>query len=79
MTDKMNKEKEVFNTAYIDKELPTIEYSNKGMQSLTEGGEIFIKVSDIHIETAFIVFKKILATIGANSKDDNDDSRDDTK
>jgi hypothetical protein len=55
--------KEIHSIEYLDKQLPTIYYSNKGMQSMTEGGEMEISVSDSNINNALEVFMKVLKRI----------------
>ena len=53
------KEKEIFNTTYIDKEIPTVYYKKKIVKSMTEWEEDVIQVSGKSSEEAYNVFKKI--------------------
>ena len=63
--------KEIHNTAFVDKQLPTIKYLTRGMQSMTQGGEVSIEVSDRNVETAYIVFQNVLALVTAQQKSNN--------
>jgi hypothetical protein len=56
----LTKEKEVYNTAVVDKNLPTICFESKNVESMTEWDEIAISVSDTSAKGALEVFKKVI-------------------
>ena len=56
MTDK---EKEIYNTEYIEKDLPTIYYHKHDIKSYTQGIELTISVSDKSSKIALDTFKKL--------------------
>jgi len=62
------KEKEIYNTSLIDKNLPTIKFSSKNVQSLTDWDEIEVSVSDASGKEALKVFKDVLSELGMGNK-----------
>lgn len=56
--------KEVYNTQLVDKQIPTIIFSTKNVESVYDWDEITISVSDITAEGAYNVFKKVIDDIG---------------
>ena len=56
----VTKEKEIYNTSYIDKNLSTICVVDKNVVSSTEWSEVTISVSDATAKGAFEVFKQVL-------------------
>jgi hypothetical protein len=57
------KEKEIYNTTFVDKNLPTIYFESKNVKSMTEWDEVSISVSDTSAKGALDVFKKVLEEI----------------
>lgn len=56
--------KEVYNTQLVDKQIPTIIFSTKNVESVYDWDEITISVSDTTAEGAYNVFKKVISNIG---------------
>lgn len=59
----LTKEKEIYNTSLIDKQIPTIVFCNKNVRSSLDWDEISISVSDATAKGAFDVFQKIMSEI----------------
>lgn len=59
----LTREKEIYNTSYVDKNLPTICFESKNVESMTEWNEIAISVSDTTAKGALDIFKKVMKEI----------------
>ena len=65
----MVKEKEIYNTSLIDKNLPTIKFSSKNVESSLDWDEIEVSVSDASGKEALGVFRSVLSELGMGKKD----------
>jgi hypothetical protein len=64
------KEKEIHNTQFVDKELPTITIIERNCDSMTDWSELTVSVSDVTAEGAYVVFKKVMKSIDLEEEKD---------
>lgn len=60
----LTKEKEIYNTALINKNIPTISFESKNVRSSLDWDEVTISVSDATAEGALKVFKEVIKDLG---------------
>jgi len=66
---KVTKEKEIYNTALVDKNIPTITFESKVVDSLADWEEIKVSVSDATANGALKVFREVIKELEIKQED----------
>jgi len=66
---KVTKEKEIYNTALVDKNIPTITFESKVVDSLADWEEIKVSVSDATANGALKVFREVIKDLEIKQED----------